>query len=59
MVQIEDGNSLSNSSKAEDEFNKYGLEGWEIVSILTQEPKGSGWVSSTITNYLLLKRPLN
>lgn len=59
VVQIDDSSNFENSSKLQNEFNKYGSEGWEIVSMLTQEPKGSGWVSSTTTNYLLLKRALN
>ena len=56
IIQILDNEGLNNLAKLQDEFNKYGLDGWEVVEVLRQAPKGVGWLSNAEQNYMVLKR---
>jgi len=59
VVPILDNDGLSNLAKLQDEFNKYGLDGWELVEVLRKSPKGVGWLSNTEEIFMVLKRNLN
>ena len=56
IVQIEDNEGRDNFVKLQEEFNKYGSDGWEVVDILKQEPKGIGWLSNTEKSFAVLKK---
>lgn len=59
IVQILDNEGLNNLTKLQDELNKYGLDGWELVEVLRKSPNGVGWLSNTEENFMVLKRDLN
>lgn len=56
IIQILDNEGLNNLAKLQDEFNKYGLDGWEVVEVLRQTPKGVGWLSNNEENFMVFKR---
>jgi hypothetical protein len=59
IIQIEDNDGLNNLVKLQNDLNKYGSDGWEVVEILRQAPKGVGWLANTEKNALVLKRACN
>jgi hypothetical protein len=59
IIQIQDNENLDNLTKLKDELNKYGSDGWEVVEIIRKKPIGTGWLSNSEKNFVVLKKAFN
>ena len=58
VVKINEDIGSNNPEMLQNEFNKYGSENWEIIQVMSEKNTGYGWLPSSETKNIILKRCL-
>jgi len=56
VIKSDDVLNLNDITKSQKTLNKYGDEGWELVSALQQSEKNEGWITGSDSGFAVFKR---